>query len=436
VESTFAYTDWDATKSITHNKSGDLYKMTYTRDGVGNPLQIGFSGSRFYPEYTGADKVRYEYDETSRLKKENWGHLSGGSWVSDHLEQWTYDWVGNKTLSGSTYTFNEVDELLDTDGQSPDEYAYDMLGNLTTSSVGFSYTDDNLLYQVDAGYDVSTLTWDAGQSRVKLSLWGGDYYWEFINDPTASIPAVLVSKGHTDLETTYVYYVREPGGELLASFDSAETPNTLYYHFDDLGSTVLTTDGTGGDLGKSTYRAWGWRTTSDPGPYLFCGRLGYYEHNQDQNWLEYSYLLQLGVRFYDRDIGRFTQRDRARGQPNAYWYAAAAPSVFVDPDGYHETCFRKGQAKDAHWAGRSGENRILCPLGIRLKKKEVLSKFPRMDDCQPKLDKGWKIVKCWDGKKEVDYGPVMAEVRGVKVKCTARITFEGEWCEICQPKKK
>jgi len=130
VQSTFAYTDWDATKSITHNKSGDLYKMTYTRDGVGNPLQIGFSGSRFYPEYTGADKVRYEYDETSRLKKENWGHLSGGSWVSDHLEQWTYDWVGNKTLSGSTYTFNEVDELLDTDGQSPDEYAYDMLGNL------------------------------------------------------------------------------------------------------------------------------------------------------------------------------------------------------------------------------------------------------------------------------------------------------------------
>ena len=181
-----------------------------------------------------------------------------------------------------------------------------------------------------------------GDTRAKLSLWGGDYYWEFINDPAASIPAVLVSKGHTDLETTYVYYVREPGGELVASFDSAETPNTLYYHFDDLGSTVLTTDGSGGDLGHSTYRAWGWPTTSDAGPYLFCGRLGYYEHTQDQNWLEQSSLLQLGVRFYDRDIGRFTQRDPIAGSTStAYAYVAGAPLRYVDPSGLtgsgHET---------------------------------------------------------------------------------------------------
>ena len=172
-----------------------------------------------------------------------------------------------------------------------------------------------------------------GDTRAKLSLWGGDYYWEFINDPAASIPAVLVSKGHTDLETTYVYYVREPGGELLASFDSAETPNTLYYHFDDLGSTVLTTDGSGGDLGHSTYRAWGWPTTSDPGPYLFCGRLGYYEHTQDQNWLEQSSLLQLGVRFYDRDTGRFTQRDPARQGISWYEYAGGDPVSAADPSG-------------------------------------------------------------------------------------------------------
>ena len=173
-----------------------------------------------------------------------------------------------------------------------------------------------------------------GDTSVKLSLWGGDYYWEFINDPTASIPAVLVSKGHADLETTYVYYVREPGGELLASFDSAETPNTLYYHFDDLGSTVLTTDGSGGDLGHSTYRAWGWPTTSDPGPYLFCGRLGYYEHIQDQNWLEQSSLLQLGVRFYDRDIGRFTQRDPVRDElASTYGYVDDRPVASVGPSG-------------------------------------------------------------------------------------------------------
>ena len=45
--------------------------------------------------------------------------------------------------------------------------------------------------------------------------------------------------------TTYMFYVRDPGGELLASFDAAETPNKYYYHFDDLGSTVLVTNGSG-----------------------------------------------------------------------------------------------------------------------------------------------------------------------------------------------
>jgi len=192
-----------------------------------------------------------------------------------------------------------------------------------------------------------------GDTSVKLSLWGGDYYWEFINDPTASIPAVLVSKGYVDLETTYVYYVREPGGELLASFDSAETPNTLYYHFDDLGSTVLTTDGTGGDVGKSTYRAWGWPMTSDVGPYLFCGRLGYYEHIQDQNWLEQSSLLQLGVRFYDRDIGRFTQRDPIGDTWNRYVSFGDSPVQQVDPSGLivvgcneHPRCNPKKERSD------------------------------------------------------------------------------------------
>ena len=32
---------------------------------------------------------------------------------------------------------------------------------------------------------------------------------------------------------------------LLASFDAAQTPNKYYYHFDNLGSTVLVTNGSG-----------------------------------------------------------------------------------------------------------------------------------------------------------------------------------------------
>ena len=175
-----------------------------------------------------------------------------------------------------------------------------------------------------------------GDTSVKLSLWGGDYYWEFINDPTASIPAVLVSKGHTDLETTYVYYVREPGGELLASFDLADPQVKRYYHFDALGSTVLVTNGGGTVSDSFTYGAWGAVLNTPQNnlkPYQYVGQLGYYQHSSDRGTAMHD-LLQLGVRFYDRDTGRFTQRDpiKTEGQTD-YAYANSNAIVRADPDG-------------------------------------------------------------------------------------------------------
>jgi hypothetical protein len=54
------------------------------------------------------------------------------------------------------------------------------------------------------------------------------------------------------------------------------------------------------------YGAWGEEhpilsTTSD-NPYRYVGELGYYTHYQDPNM---SDSLQLGVRFYDPEVGRF-----------------------------------------------------------------------------------------------------------------------------------
>jgi len=99
------------------------------------------------------------------------------------------------------------------------------------------------------------------------------------------------------------------------------------------------------------------------------GELGYYTHHQDAN-LD---LLQLGVRFYDPEIGRFTQRDPVYDpmDGSAYPYVENRPTLSTDPAGLksyweHEkeflTCVRKclGIPSAAGIAGAIGKAFGLC----------------------------------------------------------------------------
>jgi len=127
-----------------------------------------------------------------------------------------------------------------------------------------------------------------------------------------------------------VYYVREPGGELVASLRGG---SVYYYHFDGLGSTRGITDSAGNVTDTYSYDAWG-NVTSHNGstsqPYQFVGQLGYYTHYQEP---EFG-LMQLGVRFYDPAVGRFTQRDPILSADESnYLYVSAKPLVLTDPTG-------------------------------------------------------------------------------------------------------
>jgi len=66
-----------------------------------------------------------------------------------------------------------------------------------------------------------------------------------------------------------------------------------------------------------------------PQPYQFVGELGYHTHWQDANLT----LLQLRVRFYDPQVGRFGQRDPIKDGMDGYIYASNKPTVRIDPSG-------------------------------------------------------------------------------------------------------
>ena len=168
------------------------------------------------------------------------------------------------------------------------------------------------------------MTWDASGNRVGFTCSGGT--WNYVYDPTAGIPAVIEEVAPSGS----VYYIREPGGALIARV-AGET--IQYYNFDDLGSTLFLTGSDGTVTDKYTYDAWG-NATSHTGstsqPYQYVGRLGYYTHYQDPG----LGLMQLGVRFYDSQLSRFTQRNPVQlNNLSPYPYANDRPVATVDPTG-------------------------------------------------------------------------------------------------------
>jgi len=62
-------------------------------------------------------------------------------------------------------------------------------------------------------------------------------------------------------------------------------------------------------------------------------------------------LLQLGVRFHDPEVGRFTQRDPAGEGINLYAYARSRPVSVVDPKGLRSLTPRESKQVRCHLSG-------------------------------------------------------------------------------------
>ena len=150
----------------------------------------------------------------------------------------------------------------------------------------------------------TTIHWDADNNRIKIER--GDRTWQFLYDPTASVPSILLYLDTNNAGPEYC--IREPGGELLADYGSEGLRG---YHYDALGSAVLVSDCNGSVYGDMAYGAWGDLVDSynADSSHQFVGKLGYYTHNSSAQGSALGSLMQLGVRFYDAGIGRFTQRD-------------------------------------------------------------------------------------------------------------------------------
>ena len=231
-------------------KTGAL-TQSYTYDARGNRATMTVTGTESYA-------VSYAYDANNRLLTEQ--KTQG---LLTDLTTYTYDANGNllsKTVlagndgaAGSTYVYNTLNQLVSaTENQRTAAYAYNAQG-IRTAKVTFS-------------------------TRTNYLLDGANVVGERLNGE-------------------YVSYLR--GANLISRTSGDETD---FYLFNAHGDVTGLADSTGASTRAYDYDAFGVEKDPDPldeNPFRYCGE--YFDGETK------TYYLR--ARYYDPNIGRFTQQD-------------------------------------------------------------------------------------------------------------------------------
>jgi RHS repeat-associated protein len=286
-----------------------LTSLTYSRDPAG---QLESLVSKGLP---GPETEAFSYDENERLKT-----AGGATYEYDAANNITeapgttnaYDKASQiASATGASFTFDkEGDRTKLTPSSGPGTtYKYDQAGDLgaigraeegETPAIAesFAYDGTGLLASRTVGLETHHLVWDPGTS-----------------------PEALLSDG----EDSFIY---GPGGLPVEQISSSEVPN--YLHHDQLGSTRLLTNASGGATGTFTYEVYGALTGHTGTATTALGYAGQYTLGQ-------SGLSYLRARFYDPATAQFLSLDPlVSGTRAPYFYAGDNPANRRDRTGASE----------------------------------------------------------------------------------------------------
>ena len=306
--------DYDRDKNIStiqqkNPHGGIINSLSYTYDVRGNQLT----------KLENNQTTNYTYDKINRLKT--------AAYPEAKTEVFTYDNAGNRTRKEigqdiTTYEYDTRNRLTKTTNNGIiTTYNYDNNGNLMKETKGneiTSYTYDNFNRPIEVvlpngSYQLNH--YDAMGLRVGVTENGVRH--EFIFSGRNVVAEVNSNTGGI------TRYVRGKG--LIAT----EDPRGIlsYYLHNAHGDVINLVNGNGEIQNAYKYDAFG--NTTDYAAKV-SNRFLYAGEQFDKVTGQYY----LRARYYDPELGRFTQEDPYRGDGlNLYAYVSNNPIRYVDPTG-------------------------------------------------------------------------------------------------------
>ena len=248
--------------------------------------------------------IDYGYDDIYQLTNET------RTGTNAYSISYTYDKVGNReTMTKNSittdYTYNTNNQLTTEtiDSDTVITYAYDDNGNLISKVDGadttlYEWDYENRLVQMTNDQIPMTINYEYDPDGNRISKTANSVTTKYIND--VALPLVQVLMETTDEDTVLATYTY--GNDLISS-TKYDILNTIYYHYDGLGSVRQLTDDNETVTASYTYDAFGnviVSTGTTDNTYGFTG---------EQQFDEADGHVFLRARYYDSRVGRFISRD-------------------------------------------------------------------------------------------------------------------------------
>ena len=342
-----------------------LLDAKYTYDGNGNRTS---RNEKFFMQNDRTQTsavTQYAYDSMNRLTMENRNGLA---------TSYTYDMAGNRTgrLKGDDkeeYRYNSRNQLTELTGMGRrTSYQYDPAGNLTQEQRFIQERAETRKYTYDA-YNRNTEVrgedflhknfYDAEGLRNRIEENGKATDFVYSGDMLYSEREVNSTR-----ERRYIL-----GNEYLGHEDtvqdvtfSGENQKQEYsYITDEQGSLRYILNADRQTETCQEYSAFGERIFQEGA----SSRLGYNSQMGD----ELTGLTYLRARYYNPEIGKFTQEDIIYDDGfNLYAYCGSNPVIYCDPIGFAKTNMFSigGNSKSVKGSITNNPDFIVTPEGVAL----------------------------------------------------------------------